>query len=307
MQVGAPRSFSAWRSCDPRRPDGAVRGHSASGLDTDIYFPKCIWPQTGSCRSAHITSSTSYRDYLQVIRPHQCQALHQSPSSSSLFISSSLLLPFCSVPLSPSLPLFLPLSISLSLTLYFPSAPLSSQWASLPRRGRKCSGAFAEQEQYSRSPLRGHAACERRYSIHHYLLEVTLRLRQYQTWDRSFYTLLYTTTHTHTLADRATQATCRALSKMGEGTDDWDRVASNCSTGNCLPNCNKRINSNSSNWDIWARWGFPTVSSPLPTITLSLSHAHKAWTLVARSPSSNPMERGLLVPAPFYIIQYNVV
>ena len=42
------------------------------------------------------------------------------------------------------------------------------------------------------------------------------------------------------------------------------RLASNCSTGNRLSNFNKRISSKSSNWKIWARWGFPTVSSPLP-------------------------------------------
>ena len=48
----------------------------------------------------------------------------------------------------------------------------------------------------------------------------------------------------------------------GEGTVDWDAVASNCSTENCLSNYNKRISSRNSNWEIWARWGFPTVSSP---------------------------------------------
>ena len=35
--------------------------------------------------------------------------------------------------------------------------------------------------------------------------------------------------------------------KRGEGTVDWDTVASNCSTGNCLSNFNKRISSKSSN------------------------------------------------------------
>ena len=49
----------------------------------------------------------------------------------------------------------------------------------------------------------------------------------------------------------------------GEGTVDWDAVASNCSTGNCLPSFNSRRSSKSLNWKIWARWGFPTVSSPL--------------------------------------------
>ena len=51
----------------------------------------------------------------------------------------------------------------------------------------------------------------------------------------------------------------------GEGTVDWATVASNCSTWNCLSNFDKRIDSNSSNWKIWARWGFPTASSPLPS------------------------------------------
>ena len=52
----------------------------------------------------------------------------------------------------------------------------------------------------------------------------------------------------------------------GEGTVDRDVVASNCSTGSCSSNVNKRINSKSSNWEIGARWGFPTVSSPLPNV-----------------------------------------
>ena len=50
----------------------------------------------------------------------------------------------------------------------------------------------------------------------------------------------------------------------GEGTVDWDTVASNCSTGSSLPNFNKGMSSKSSNWDIWDRWGFPTASSLLP-------------------------------------------
>ena len=53
----------------------------------------------------------------------------------------------------------------------------------------------------------------------------------------------------------------------GEGAVDWDTGASNCSTGNCLFSFNKRISSKSSNWEIWARWGFSTVSSPLPKET----------------------------------------
>ena len=38
----------------------------------------------------------------------------------------------------------------------------------------------------------------------------------------------------------------------GEGTVDWDTAASNCSTGSCLSNFNRRISSKSSNWKIWA-------------------------------------------------------
>ena len=49
-----------------------------------------------------------------------------------------------------------------------------------------------------------------------------------------------------------------------EDTVDWDAVASNRSTRSCLSNLNKRISSKGSNCEIWARWGFPTVSSPLP-------------------------------------------
>ena len=52
--------------------------------------------------------------------------------------------------------------------------------------------------------------------------------------------------------------------KRGEGTVDWDAVSPNRSTGKCLSNLNKRISSKNSNLQIWARWGFPTVSSPLP-------------------------------------------
>ena len=51
--------------------------------------------------------------------------------------------------------------------------------------------------------------------------------------------------------------------KRGEGTADWDTAASNCSTGNRLSNVKKRISSKNSNREIRARWGFPTVSSPL--------------------------------------------
>ena len=45
----------------------------------------------------------------------------------------------------------------------------------------------------------------------------------------------------------------------GESIVDWDTVASNRSTGNCLSNFSKRISSKSSNWTIWA-----PASSPLP-------------------------------------------
>ena len=48
----------------------------------------------------------------------------------------------------------------------------------------------------------------------------------------------------------------------GEGTVDWDTVASNRSTGSRVSNFNKRISSKNTTWTIWARWGFPTVSSP---------------------------------------------
>ena len=53
------------------------------------------------------------------------------------------------------------------------------------------------------------------------------------------------------------------LRKGGEGTVEWDAVGSNCSIETCLSNGSKMISSKSSNWTIWARWGFPTVSSPL--------------------------------------------
>ena len=51
----------------------------------------------------------------------------------------------------------------------------------------------------------------------------------------------------------------------GGGTVDRDAVASNCPTGNCLSSFNKRVSSNNSNWQIWTRWGFPTVACPLPS------------------------------------------
>ena len=49
-----------------------------------------------------------------------------------------------------------------------------------------------------------------------------------------------------------------------EGTVDWDAVALNCSTGNWLSSFDKRISSKSSNREIRARRGLPTVSYPLP-------------------------------------------
>ena len=54
-----------------------------------------------------------------------------------------------------------------------------------------------------------------------------------------------------------------SLLRRGEGTVDWDTVASNCSIDKCLPNSNKRISSKNLNWEIWARWRLPTVPSPL--------------------------------------------
>ena len=51
---------------------------------------------------------------------------------------------------------------------------------------------------------------------------------------------------------------------LGEGAFDWDTVASSCSTGKFLSNFNKRETTITIPIElIWARWGFPTVSSPL--------------------------------------------
>ena len=50
----------------------------------------------------------------------------------------------------------------------------------------------------------------------------------------------------------------------GEGTVDWDTVASNRSMDNALSNLNQSNNSNKSTWEVWARWRFPTVWAPLP-------------------------------------------
>ena len=67
------------------------------------------------------------------------------------------------------------------------------------------------------------------------------------------------------------EAALVGLLRGGQGTADRDTVASNCPIENCLSNSNKRISSKSSNWESWARWRFPTVSSPLP-VSSSLSH-----------------------------------
>ena len=44
-----------------------------------------------------------------------------------------------------------------------------------------------------------------------------------------------------------------SILRGGEGTVDWDAVASNRSMGNRLSNFDKRISSKNSNWDIWVR------------------------------------------------------
>ena len=64
--------------------------------------------------------------------------------------------------------------------------------------------------------------------------------------------------------------------KRGEGTVDWDTVASNRSTGSRLSSFNNRISSNNSNLTIWARWGLPNVSCPLPVI-MPLRMKCSAW------------------------------
>ena len=48
----------------------------------------------------------------------------------------------------------------------------------------------------------------------------------------------------------------------GKGTFDWDTVASICTIGNPLSSFHSRISWKSSNREIWARRGFPTVSPP---------------------------------------------
>ena len=79
------------------------------------------------------------------------------------------------------------------------------------------------------------------------------------------------------------------LFKKGEGTADRDTVASSCSTGNRLSKLSKRTSSKNYNWKLWARWGFPTVSSPIPIACfvslcwcVYVSTSHKecvSWTL----------------------------
>ena len=55
----------------------------------------------------------------------------------------------------------------------------------------------------------------------------------------------------------------------GEGTVDWGAVGSNCSIENRLSSFKHIISSNNSSWQIWARWGFPTVSSHLQSLGLN--------------------------------------
>ena len=66
------------------------------------------------------------------------------------------------------------------------------------------------------------------------------------------------------------------LVRGGEATVDWDTVASNRSTGSFVSNFNTRISSKISKWDIWAQWGFPTISSPLPKSTSCMNLEHKS-------------------------------
>ena len=77
-----------------------------------------------------------------------------------------------------------------------------------------------------------------------------------------------------------------------EGTVDWDAVASNCSTGKCLSNLYKRIRSKNSSRAIWARRGFPTVSSLFPR-----------WAPPA------PLTLGAAVGGPnlYHMIYYNII
>ena len=75
-----------------------------------------------------------------------------------------------------------------------------------------------------------------------------------------------------------------ALLRGGEGVVDWDIVGSNCSIDNCLSNCNKRTSSKSSNWEIWARWGFQPNHPPFRSTTRSVCDAsrRRSWIQTAR-------------------------
>ena len=75
-----------------------------------------------------------------------------------------------------------------------------------------------------------------------------------------------------------------AILRGGEDTVDWDAVGSNCSIENCLFTSNKRNNSNNSKWEIWARWGFPTVSSSFLT--------YAPASQLASRPAREPVEGG---------------
>ena len=59
------------------------------------------------------------------------------------------------------------------------------------------------------------------------------------------------------------------------------------STGYCLPNFKKRISLKSSNWEIWARWGFPTVSSPPSWFGLFDLHRCVTRSLIPILPSQS--------------------
>ena len=84
----------------------------------------------------------------------------------------------------------------------------------------------------------------------------------------------HTHTHTHSKVTSATKCHFLCLPDLrkqqfplpclrgGNDTVDWDNVGSNWSIGNCLSNFGKRYNSKRSLWEIEARWGFPTLSSP---------------------------------------------
>ena len=61
-----------------------------------------------------------------------------------------------------------------------------------------------------------------------------------------------------------------------EGTADWDTVGLNRSTENCSSSFNARTSSKGCNWESWARWGFPTISSPLPKAAGTFSHPQPA-------------------------------